>query len=417
MAIRQEVHSMSPRPVWKWSGTLPTSQGTPSSELYDLRVWTDDLIESQTNTGFTTIHDARHGRHDRGGKFWTIKRKYYEYSTLGPDAKKFSSRPDPEDHTNRGTYYTIPTAYTSAVSNNSFPQINRSSNSELGALATVAINRCIPTLPEFDGSVAIAELLREGLPSLVMAQSIRDRALTAKNAGHEYLNVEFGWKPLLNDVKGLGLALKNDVTRLQNLLDNSNKLLRRRYHFPVEVTTDIRDDGRHYPRPGMTVYHSSTGKRTVTTVTRRRVWFSGAFQYHIQASDVIGPGLDKWLERARLLYGMRITPDVLWNLAPWSWLADWFFNISEVLTNIAMFKEDRLTMPWGYIMEHKTVDMTVQLSDIEFDSVPGAKQTLTQRFIIESKYRRKASPFSIGLDEGTLSNRQKAILGAVVASR
>jgi hypothetical protein len=353
---------------------------------------------------------------DIGDAFWCIKRTYYEGSTLGKGARYFSNTSDPRAHSLRGVFLTEPAAHSAAVTNDSFPGLSHTPANQLGAKASSIISDLLPTIPEVDVTTGLAELLREGLPSLVMAQSLKSRALTAKNAGNEYLNVEFGWKPLVNDVKAFAKALENDVKRLDELLENANKLLRRKRHLPVETSTSITDLGNSFPQPGLTSYHQTQGKKTLTVTQRNRQWFSGAFWYQLSAEDLVGPGLATWLTRAKLLYGVRLTPDVLWNLSPWSWLADWFGNVGDVLQNISLFFNDRLVMPWAYIMEHKTLSWRYDLRGVEFKSYPG-RHDFYQEFRVESKYRQAASPFSIGWKDGSLNNRQKAIGASVVATR
>jgi hypothetical protein len=69
-------------------------------------------------------------------------------------------------------------------------------SSNLESYAAVQYGRMAPSVGEFSLSTFLGEL-REGLPRLV--PDLLTRAKTAKAAGGDYLNVEFGWKPLLND--------------------------------------------------------------------------------------------------------------------------------------------------------------------------------------------------------------------------
>jgi len=53
---------------------------------------------------------------------------------------------------------------------------------------------------------------------------------------------------------------------------------------------------------------------------------------------------------------MEITPEVLWNLAPWSWAADWFGNIGDVMHNVSALGRDGLVMEYGYVMNERKTD-------------------------------------------------------------
>lgn len=119
---------------------------------------------------------------------------------------------------------------------------------------------------------------------------------------------------------------------------------------------------------------------------------------------------------ANKLLGTRLTPEVLWNLAPWSWAADWITNTGDVLHNISMFAQDGLVLRYGYVMEETIIERTWTLHGVGFKSSPGPYNfSSTLREI--HKVRRKATPFGFGVSEEAFTPRQYSILAALGMSR
>jgi hypothetical protein len=69
-----------------------------------------------------------------------------------------------------------------------------SSDETLNALGAEAISLCSPVNPVFDASTAVAEIIREGLPTITGLQLLKDRR--ASSIGGEYLNYQLGSNPL-----------------------------------------------------------------------------------------------------------------------------------------------------------------------------------------------------------------------------
>jgi hypothetical protein len=128
-------------------------------------------------------------------------------------------------------------AFEPQVTDSTFPSIALSTSFELNAAGTTGIARSIPTNPLAGLATTLGELRSEGLPSLILSRTWRERLLNCRNAGHEYLNVEFGWKPLLNEIQTLAHIIRNADELSKRYEKESGKLLHRGYTFPVESTT------------------------------------------------------------------------------------------------------------------------------------------------------------------------------------
>jgi len=304
-----------------------------------------------------------------------------------------------------------------------FPASARSSNDSLDEYGTTAIARCKPTNPPVDAAQAIGELYREGLPHLIGSQSWKARNGIARDASSDYLNVQFGWRPLLSEVTDFA----NTVTKLDTVLAqyerDSGKVVRRRYEFPIETSSNswIENDNPVLSAlawPGNLFQPSTGGASTVRVneeIVKRR-WFSGAFTYYLPSGYDSRTKIGKLALLADRL-GLNLTPDTLWELSPWSWAVDWFSNTGDVISNVSDFATGGLVMHYGYIMEHTTVSRTYYQERSGFlikgAPVPAGPLTL----VTETKVRRQANPFGFGVTWEGLSAFQASILAALGISR
>jgi hypothetical protein len=294
-----------------------------------------------------------------------------------------------------------------------FPNFNYSSNAVLDAWGAKAIAQCKPTNSVADVSNFLGETIREGLPKLVGARTWRDRTLRAKTAADEYLNVEFGWKPLVSEINSMAEAITHAELVLNQYERDAGKMVRRRFEFPTETSvssTVFLDGVNAYVTPThalQAVSPSRQGRVIKTTTVSRRRWFSGAFTYYLPPRGTVAGDL----ARAKKLYGLSLTPDVVWNLTPWSWAVDWFTNTGDVLSNLTDMSVDGLVMRYGYMMEHTIViDSYVFAGPTGF---VGYQRPMPLNLVSETKIRRRASPFGFGITWGGLSPRQLSIAAAL----
>lgn len=253
---------------------------------------------------------------------------------------------------------------------------------------------------------------------------LREAVRSAKKAGGEFLNIEFGWKPLLNDVKQ---ALKLAFTQEDAL----RKLKKENGHWVKKGGTISRQSdesevvtGTDSGYPIFTSGHywfggTNPGKYRQSLFTRERRWFEASFRYWIP--DLGTPSGDRRALRA--LYGLNVTPGLLWELTPWSWLVDWFSNVGDVIDNVSLNAADNLAARWAFNMTHvehvRRCETTINLKQY---SHPGP--TIYREDISCSVERRRvaklrsvANPFGFGLDYSALSAKQLMILAALGLSR
>lgn len=278
---------------------------------------------------------------------------------------------------------------------------------------TTAIARTVPTNPTFSAAAALGEL-REGLPSLPGKTVLKAGAKPADLAG-EYLNFEFGIKPMLSDAAKLVDAHKNADKILKQLYRDSGRLVRRKYSFPPEVTEEKSRATGVYPYSpgGIQSYHFSSGTRDTTVKTTRKYWFSGAYTYFFPKQE----GWHRQVAELEKVYG--IIPDIndLYQLTPWSWAVDWFSNTGDLVSNLNSFANDNLVLRYGYIMCHTTHEVTETWRGSIIDGGGYRACDVTSTWRYEEKQRLRATPYGFGLKDSALSPRQLAIISALGISR
>lgn len=254
-----------------------------------------------------------------------------------------------------------------------------------------------------------------------------------RNLGSEYLNVAFGWKPFVKDLQDMYNLWKSIDKRMAEIIRNNGRYIRRRAEVENDESStsnvweyNVPYAGCFNPPPGWPVGKSIVTRRAVT---KTHIWFVGAFRYYIP--DV---GSSLWDARARAaLFGALPTPELLWNVLPWSWLVDWFANIGDIVSNASSNAVDNLTTRYSFIMKHvtETLEYTCQcIHSGEHVEGPGPPYwnvskdwdsnefTYTSRQVTETKVRLGGgNPFGLDVQLGSLSAYQLSILTALGLSR
>jgi hypothetical protein len=365
--------------------------------------WTDSVNHRWRPKGFQG--------YDIGGGFSTEK---YEFDTSHPGRFSSATRLASQQWKDGNVYALVPNAAEFDSISKEIPFVE---SGPLDSWGSSAIAQVLPTKSEAQLAVAAGELVSGGLPSLIGKSLLKSKLKDYRKIGDEYLNVEFGIKPLISDIQATANSIVNAEKRLQQLERDSGRLVRRRFAFPdlSEEFTTVATGAAAVPS-GWTnpyLYNSTTGHRkTTTTYFTTKRWFSGAFTYHVNIGDTQRSQLANAATQARLLLGVKLDAEVLWNLSPWSWLADWFGNAGDIATNVSHFQKDGLVMPYGYIMCQQTGIKRSVLSGLNWWQSHMPKTVVTT-LTCERKQRRKAHPFGFGVTDAMLDTRQWAILGAL----
>jgi len=293
----------------------------------------------------------------------------------------------------------------------SMPKLNLLPSS-LDGLGATGWKRTRPGNSAANAAVLLGEMRR--LPTLPLQQL--QKLKNFRSLGSEYLNVEFGWKPFVSDVRKMFETYQSIDRRLAQLVRDNGRGVRRNANLGTTetTTTDITPSGflltPTYPSFGGTGHSMSrTRVKTVTT----RTWYVARYRYYIP--DV---GTSQWTRRAtRALYGANVTPDVLYELLPWSWLVDYFSNVGDVISNMSPNAVDKLTADYAYVMRSTEERLTWTVSGSVWTPTNRLSFNLTGNNSVSSKLRQVATPFGFGIKWDGLSASQLGILTALGISR
>jgi len=374
--------------------------------------YSQDLMVSSNNGPQIRSKGLGTGR-DLGGDFLCYKRNYEEFSPF-MEPQHFSSTSNPLSEP-RPHYVNSQRAVVAFVQNKHFPMPLPSDKSSMNAYATKAIARLAPTAPKADLGVFLGEL-REGLPRAALVRDSKKRVRRALNAGDEYLNVEFGWKPLIRDLRAFAESVQNSDEILDRYYERAGVKIRRRYDFPIEQSIVETDGGSKIPVPSMATACygvGASGRLRTTTTSETKRWLVATFQYSVPPrNSPMG-----WKASMNHLFGTDLTPRTLWALAPWTWAADWVGNMGDIVDNITYLNTDTV-LPHVYMMEQKTVrvEHVLQSNGTLYRSYPG-EHYFRQVFETTMKQRVKGTPYGFGLNWNGFSSKQLAILAALGISR
>lgn len=373
---------------------------------------------------------------DVGGPFFTRKQYIIAYPVNIQDTRVSGSIASTvATRTLTGPAYAIDARNAASYP---FPPALSSSTAQLDQLGAEAVSHSLPTNALADLATFLGELRQ--FPKLPFetwkATTQRGRELqrlnkpqhtpsygkrgnTLRDTGDEYLNMVFGWKPMLSDLEKFGNALKESSQRMGQLERDSGKVVRRRLQLPSrnEVLSNTLVSSSAVPLgPTGTGVLKSPLVSPIwreRRITQRR-WFSGAFTYHVPADFDTGGGLKGLASKADDMFSLTLTPEVIWNLAPWSWAADWFSNTDAVIHNLQHWSKFSYVMRYGYLMEHTIVTDTYSRQVSPYIRGHGVGDVT---LITETKVRRKANPFGFGVSWSGLSPQQLAIVAALGLSR
>jgi hypothetical protein len=300
-----------------------------------------------------------------------------------------------------------------------WPALVEPSLAEINLDGARAINETLPTKPSA-GLMQFLGELREQLPQL-LGHAFAQYALGPKAVGNEYLNVTFGWRPFLNDLLKMALSVKKGNALLRQFMrDDNRQIRRRRTLFEGQALTEVSESWGNvtYPLSGQSLPYGNEGLIAYPGLTRvtdfvsQKVWFSGAYTYLLADLSSWVREAERYDQLADRLLGTRLSPAVLWELTPWSWMLDWFGNFSAVAQNADALTSDSLSLRYGYVMHHYQVRrevITFGMIDFQGERLDSVRCYLT----VDSKTRTRATPYGFGLDLSDLSPKQWAIVGAL----
>jgi hypothetical protein len=290
--------------------------------------------------------------------------------------------------------------------------------SHLDSFGATAVSRVSPTNPQANVAQQLGELHKDGIKrSLPGVATWRNRTKLLQAAGSEYLSAVFGWLPLVDEVSNVANTIRRGDEHLKVFNNGAGRNSHRDYSFDDETSTSevIIPFQRASSTLGLgSQWNDATSGGTLTrrTVITTKRWFSGSFTYpSAPNSDSLGR-LKYDADQANYLLGTHLTPDVLWELTPWSWAVDWFSNAGEVINNFTNMSVNGLVMRYGYMMEEKSSRVTHHLDNVGLNGLSGQAAPVSEAYMV-SKVRAPANPFGFGLSWDGLSPQQLLITAAL----
>lgn len=310
-----------------------------------------------------------------------------------------------------------------------------SNESSLMADGTTAISLCNPINPASQLGTGLSETYLEGLPTLPGIKLWKAKTEFLKGLGSEYLNYQFGWAPLKDEVESVRDAARHHRDLLKQYHRGEGSDTHRRFEFPIQRSVKrlpVSNPSKFGGFPWE--WFSTRASRQVSLVKETKKWFEGVFTYGLPSSTdswrrALGFGSD-----ADALYGIALSPETLWELTPWSWAVDWFSNAGDVINNVTNFGLAGLVMRYGYIMEESIERVTAEGTGPGFscgtystnkigqeptwilkNDVPCGNYSVGTESVTKRRY--PASPFGFSIGWQDLSPTQLAITAALGITR
>jgi len=405
-----------------------TTESGSTSTIYGLN--DDALIMSQNH------HRDKHGIWNGGGPFMTRHRRY-EPVKVGPlnwySTRQLAFTPF------IGTYLTTPPTF---LTHSELDSLYTTTYNSAWAYGATGWKRTRPGNPVAHVAQFTGELLFDSLPQIPfnVYNRLKDllnkknafRRLNSHNVGNEYLNAVFGWAPLLSDLRKMYNLYHSIDKRLAQIRRDNGKGIHRRTVIKDSSTSTVSTTTNNFAFFGWNYAPSSDtvqGYGRVDTIvsSSEKVWFVGKYRYYIPDIDTV-----QWTRRmTATLFGVRITPEVVWELLPWSWLADWFGNIGDVVSNASDPGVDNLTADYAYVMrtvsDITTVEASASWKGVKtsppatnptfYKDIPAGSVSASARSHTITKTRSIGSPFGFGATFDSLSNYQVGVAAALGISR
>ncbi len=292
-------------------------------------------------------------------------------------------------------------------------------DSSIKAMGTTAMARSAPSSPAVSLLTSAGEIALDGIPLLPKVAMWRKETLKALSNAH--LSVQFGWIPIKEDILNYAHQVKDFANILEAAKSQSNKnVIKVGYTFPVEQTSEYSTDVSLTRDWASGASFGDPGGASFTRTFHQKIWFEAKYLNYLHITPYQETELKNAVRTADLLLGLELTPEVVWNITPWSWAVDWFSNAGDVIAAASRNLSDGMVMSNGYVMNHYRKEALVKRRgpiNHSTKGVPywsGGEEVLS---VDEVKKRFRTIPYFGFGTAGGLSNRQLSILAALGISR
>ena len=391
--------------------TFPPIRSSYREEPFQIETPSTSAVYRGRQETVSIGHRKNHkGKYDSGGPFFTCR--------INPSPSTMNVSLDEYWGQGRFKYsgpVVMPIDGSDANPIFSIPSQDGSHLDKVGAEAISIIN---PTNANAQLGVSLGEIIHDKGITLPGIAAWRDRTKVAKAAGSEYLSSVFGYLPLVSEIKASAQSVRDGNRIMENYKAAAGTLVHREFAFDDIITEDYAEVGsgrcQYSTQGSVPSFHSGNVPIFVRRKTTTSRWFSGSFTYASTDSSAIGRCLGLESE-ADKLFGISLTPDVLWELAPWSWAIDWFSDAGNVISNATDLLIGGLVIKYGYIMEKTSTEYTYEMPSSGLTGYPGPPPPFSVTNV--TKRRVEANPFGFGIGWEGLSPTQLAITAALGITR
>lgn len=230
------------------------------------------------------------------------------------------------------------------------------------------------------------------IPSLI--KKFGDKALS-KDGADALLRWEFGLKPMISDIIKFASFSHMFNKRMKEIRRLNERGLRRTIHHGSW------SESQHYSGNLHSNGATFLGKPMTKTTTAEK-WSYVKWTPDRDTLDM-DPSEMMW-KVLRVVYGLSVDTQFLWNAIPWSWLVDWGTNMGDYLAsrrNLIGASPSPVEV------------MTHTRTQTSFGSHKNGTATLSAGNVFhETKTRRRSSP-SIQAHLPIMNSRQYSILGSL----
>lgn len=325
------------------------------------------------------------------------------------------------------------------------------SKGAMSAMAAPLLRQTAPSQHEINLTRSLGEL--KDFPSMMKASKLvlaRDPH-TFKNpkaAAGQFLNVIFGVQPTMSDLQKMSetviraspildeyirqerVRLRRKGTRVLGEYSNSGTYVNEFGYTPSGSTTFGGDLSMHYSYVLPTSSSSSADvlKAHVnwSVAATQRLVTSATYEYYIPQPEGFQGRMDEYSQLAQRLVGGGANAETIYDLTPYSWLVDWFFDIGGVIAYQQNLADNQMIAIRKSFSVIEQVYASARIVDYTYDSsgVVGAyKLARPVRFNANTAiYRWKrvqrgvGNPYSV-TPTWSFSKQQWAIAAAMGLSR
>lgn len=314
------------------------------------------------------------------------------------------------------------------------------SNAVKNSVASGVIASANPWKPKANLATSALELLMLDIPSFTknLERYMFDIQSLKKTASNDWLNAWFGWVPLMTDIR----ATIESLMKLHMLLYSYDEDSRRtrggdlgtwsrivstgpeglgQMRFGSPLATGVLSDpyfkADSSSRPILSPANIPSSDGAWSRSVRVHADFRFAARFHRGATP---NGKERgFLEKATELLGLEVTPAVLWELTPWTWLLDWGSNLGSVAANLSQLDWSNVLLDYAYLTFCVTTEgqATWKGPTALSNGLVMSHNYVASSFTSRELIREQASPYGFSVSWDGLTPFQLSILAALGMSR